>query len=168
MLSDGSAEIQRDTVGVRGARAGPVEKGVFVVRFEDETEARRTLPELRALLLHPKPEGIECVASGGGRDSASGGGVQRSAPCDRPVLAVPASKKARCGTCAGCVASNCGRCAHCLDMPFFGGPGKVRQGCERRRCTLRSAFAMASAAQAHPAAATEVVRSLPEAPKPAT
>ena len=161
-LSDGSSSIERDTVGVRGARAGPVEKGVFVVRFEDGTEARRTLAELRALLLHPKPNG----------DSASGGGVQRSAPRDRPALPAVASRwrggSARCGTCAGCVASNCGRCAHCLDMPFFGGPGKVRQGCERRRCTLRSAFAMASAAQAHPAAATEVVRSLPEAPKPAT
>ena len=46
-------------------------------------------------------------------------------------------------------------------------PSPARRGPRlSRRCTLRSAFAMASAAQAHPAAATEVVRSLLEALKP--
>ena len=62
-LSDGSSSIERDTVGVRGARAGPVEKGVFVVRFEDGTEARRTLAELRALLLHPNRMGTAPAAA---------------------------------------------------------------------------------------------------------
>jgi hypothetical protein len=40
----------------------------------------------------------------------------------------------RCGQCPGCLASNCGKCRRCLDMPAFGGRGKLKQACVKRRC----------------------------------
>ena len=160
-LSDGSSSIERDTVGVRGARAAPSRRACSWCVSRDGTEARRTPPSCAHSC---------CTQAEWGQRQRRRRATLGALATDRsPAVASRwRGGSARCGTCAGCVASNCGRCAHCLDMPFFGGPGKVRQGCERRRCTLRSAFAMASAAQAHPAAATEVVRSLLEALKPAT
>ena len=35
-------------------------------------------------------------------------------------------KKARCGTCQGCVSPNCKICKFCADMKSNGGPGKLR------------------------------------------
>ena len=43
-------------------------------------------------------------------------------------------KGKRCKDCEGCQASNCGECVFCLDMPKFGGPGKMKQACEKRTC----------------------------------
>lgn len=45
-------------------------------------------------------------------------------------------KRRRCGSCTGCTTPNCGECAKCRDMPAFGGPGKMRQSCDRRRCLI--------------------------------
>ena len=35
----------------------------------------------------------------------------------------------RCGDCDGCRAENCGKCSACLDMPKYGGPGKINMAC---------------------------------------
>ena len=43
-------------------------------------------------------------------------------------------KGKRCKECEGCHASNCGECVFCLDMPKFGGPGRMKQACEKRTC----------------------------------
>lgn len=43
-------------------------------------------------------------------------------------------KGKRCKECEGCQASNCGECVFCLDMPKFGGPGRMKQACEKRTC----------------------------------
>ena len=43
-------------------------------------------------------------------------------------------KGKRCKECEGCLASNCGECVFCLDMPKFGGPGRMKQACEKRAC----------------------------------
>ena len=41
----------------------------------------------------------------------------------------------RCGNCVGCRAiQNCGKCIPCLDMPEFGGPGKMKKLCILRKC----------------------------------
>ena len=40
----------------------------------------------------------------------------------------------RCKECEGCLAANCGECVFCLDMPRFGGPGRMKQACEKRAC----------------------------------
>ena len=45
-------------------------------------------------------------------------------------------RRARCGSCAGCLATNCGVCVFCKDMPCFGGKGVKRQTCERRACEV--------------------------------
>ena len=40
----------------------------------------------------------------------------------------------RCGTCSGCKASDCGVCKYCRDKPKYGGPGRLKQCCEKRKC----------------------------------
>ena len=44
-------------------------------------------------------------------------------------------RMSRCGKCDGCYAVNCGKCYKCLDMIKYGGPGTLKQACERRQCT---------------------------------
>jgi len=43
-------------------------------------------------------------------------------------------RRLRCGECEGCNRGNCGECKYCLDMPKFGGPGKMKQSCIYRIC----------------------------------
>ncbi|XP_050512373.1 DNA (cytosine-5)-methyltransferase PliMCI [Diabrotica virgifera virgifera] len=43
-------------------------------------------------------------------------------------------KKKRCGICESCQSPDCGECNHCRDMVKFGGSGKSKQACKRRRC----------------------------------
>ena len=44
-------------------------------------------------------------------------------------------KRKRCGTCPGCVAEDCQKCPMCLDKPKYGGKGKKKQCCVKRRCS---------------------------------
>ncbi|XP_057663832.1 DNA (cytosine-5)-methyltransferase PliMCI-like [Diorhabda carinulata] len=43
-------------------------------------------------------------------------------------------KKKRCGVCEPCQSPDCGECNHCKDMLKFGGSGRAKQACKRRRC----------------------------------
>lgn len=43
-------------------------------------------------------------------------------------------KRERCNICSGCTSTECGSCKFCLDKPKFGGSGRKRQCCEKRRC----------------------------------
>jgi hypothetical protein len=43
-------------------------------------------------------------------------------------------RQARCGECDGCTRQDCGQCKNCLDKPKFGGEGRSKQACMRRRC----------------------------------
>ena len=43
-------------------------------------------------------------------------------------------KRKRCGMCDGCQQHDCKECAHCLDKPKYGGPGRLKQCCKRRKC----------------------------------
>ena len=43
-------------------------------------------------------------------------------------------RMSRCGQCVGCHATNCEKCYKCLDMIKYGGPGTLKQACERRQC----------------------------------
>lgn len=40
----------------------------------------------------------------------------------------------RCGVCEACLQVDCGTCTACLDMVKFGGTGKAKQACIKRRC----------------------------------
>ena len=42
----------------------------------------------------------------------------------------------RCGECFECAQEDCGKCANCLDKFKFGGTGKRKQACLKRRCLL--------------------------------
>ena len=50
------------------------------------------------------------------------------------VLYYIGPKKKRCGTCSGCKSSDCGTCQFCRDKPKFGGPGRKKKCCEKRKC----------------------------------
>lgn len=43
-------------------------------------------------------------------------------------------KRRRCGVCEVCQLPDCGECSHCKDMLKFGGSGRSKQACVRRRC----------------------------------
>ena len=43
-------------------------------------------------------------------------------------------RRGRCGKCMKCLTANCGKCDHCLDMPSYGGNGKLKQACRERKC----------------------------------
>ncbi|KAG7199233.1 hypothetical protein KM043_018102 [Ampulex compressa] len=43
-------------------------------------------------------------------------------------------KRHRCGICEACQQPDCGTCTACKDMTKFGGSGKSKQACDKRRC----------------------------------
>lgn len=43
----------------------------------------------------------------------------------------------RCGSCEPCLRDDCGTCVPCLDLPKFGGHGKRKESCAKRRCVSR-------------------------------
>ena len=43
-------------------------------------------------------------------------------------------KRKRCGTCLGCMSADCGQCTFCVDKPKYGGPGRKKQCCVKRKC----------------------------------
>lgn len=45
-----------------------------------------------------------------------------------------APKRHRCGVCEACQMPDCGECKHCKDMLKFGGSGRSKQACIKRRC----------------------------------
>ena len=42
--------------------------------------------------------------------------------------------KKRCGTCLGCTNTDCGSCKYCRDIPKYGGPRRLKQCCEKKKC----------------------------------
>ena len=40
----------------------------------------------------------------------------------------------RCGLCENCLQADCGQCKYCKDKPRFGGPGKLKQACSKKKC----------------------------------
>ena len=44
------------------------------------------------------------------------------------------TRSKRCGVSHQCQIEDCGECRHCRDMHKFGGNGKSKQACEKRRC----------------------------------
>ena len=41
----------------------------------------------------------------------------------------------RCGSCQGCLAKDCKTCKFCRDKKKYGGPGKLKQCCVKKKCT---------------------------------
>ena len=48
--------------------------------------------------------------------------------------AVSGKKRKRCGICPNCTRPECGTCKHCRDKPKYGGPGRLKQSCEKKKC----------------------------------
>ena len=48
--------------------------------------------------------------------------------------AVEYKRMMRCGECNACLRDDCGKCNMCKDKPKFGGPGRLKQVCEKKRC----------------------------------
>ena len=43
-------------------------------------------------------------------------------------------KRKRCGICHNCTRPECGECKYCKDKPKYGGPGRLKQCCDRKKC----------------------------------
>jgi len=43
-------------------------------------------------------------------------------------------RRVRCKTCEACLGGDCKQCVYCKDMTKYGGPGRMKQTCEKRRC----------------------------------
>ena len=43
-------------------------------------------------------------------------------------------RRTSCGMCSGCQKDDCGECKMCINMIKFGGNGKMKQKCLKRRC----------------------------------
>ena len=43
-------------------------------------------------------------------------------------------RRKRCGHCMGCLHTDCGQCLFCKDKPKFGGQGRLKQCCKKRKC----------------------------------
>jgi len=43
-------------------------------------------------------------------------------------------RRVRCKTCEACQGGDCKQCVYCKDMTKYGGPGRMKQTCEKRRC----------------------------------
>jgi len=52
----------------------------------------------------------------------------------RRGMEAPKRRRARCATCVGCKEIDCKTCLACRDMTKYGGAGKVKQSCVRRKC----------------------------------
>ena len=46
------------------------------------------------------------------------------------------SASRRCGECENCQQIDCGKCKFCKDKPRFGGPGRLKQSCIKRKCRI--------------------------------
>ncbi|KAK3742949.1 hypothetical protein QZH41_014189, partial [Actinostola sp. cb2023] len=44
-------------------------------------------------------------------------------------------RRTRCGHCESCQREDCAECRTCKDMKKFGGPGRMKQSCQKRVCT---------------------------------
>ena len=70
-------------------------------------------------------------------------GVWKCCEC----AAVEYKRMMRCGECENCLRDDCGKCAMCKDKPKFGGPGKLKQTCERKKCNYMRLAPPASSAK---------------------
>lgn len=43
-------------------------------------------------------------------------------------------RRVRCKTCEACLVGDCKQCVYCKDMTRYGGPGRMKQTCKKRRC----------------------------------
>jgi F-box/leucine-rich repeat protein 10/11 len=43
-------------------------------------------------------------------------------------------RRVRCKNCEACMGGDCRMCVYCRDMIKYGGPGRMKQTCEKRRC----------------------------------
>lgn len=63
-------------------------------------------------------------------------------------------RRGRCGECSGCIADDCGACVCCKDMKKYGGTGRKKKCCIRRKCVGVSP--LSSSSQSKPQLSSEL------------
>ena len=53
------------------------------------------------------------------------------------LIGTPIGVNSRKCKCSGCSLLDCGLCTFCKDMIKFGGPGKKKQRCSKRKCVMK-------------------------------
>ncbi len=110
--------------------------GKYIVRWSENDEARKAKKFLSkhmkeamakkrdSYLGVTKPEKSPSASAAARllqqKRLAAGGGNRR--------------RRVRCKTCQACLGGDCRQCVYCQDMSKYGGPGKMKQTCEKRRC----------------------------------
>jgi len=55
-------------------------------------------------------------------------------PAAKKIASGNRRRRVRCKTCEACMGGDCKLCVYCKDMTKYGGPGRMKQTCEKRRC----------------------------------
>lgn len=95
-----------------------------------------------AALFNPNPAKSESVESRNAVITPSASSSPETAVVLSPI------RRKGCGQCDICLQEDCRECTHCLDMPKYGGPNRLRQRCMRRKkCPMIVASTPAKATQ---------------------
>ena len=81
---------------------------------------------------------ITSTSMSGGKESSSssnrrreGGGASAHAKVFKKTAAGNRRRRVRCKICQACLGGDCQQCVYCKDMIKYGGPGRMKQTCEK-------------------------------------
>ena len=66
--------------------------------------------------------------------SVPGALTDNKSPTSKKIASGNRRRRVRCKTCEACMGGDCKLCVYCKDMTKYGGPGRMKQTCEKRRC----------------------------------
>jgi len=93
-------------------------------------------PTDRSTAAAPAAAAATAAAATAATEAAAAAAAAASAAAgpSAPPPKVRSKRKLRCGECVACLAAECGTCTACRSMVRFGGEGKARKMCVRRKC----------------------------------
>ena len=104
--------------------------GKYVLRWtedddvEEDYKSKKIIPNPADFTARLPDNPMSAKAGSAGRDgSVTAGGME-----------APRRRRARCGACPGCREADCRTCPACRDMTKYGGPGRLKQSCVKRKC----------------------------------
>ena len=103
--------------------------GKYIVRWSENDDLRRAK---KFLPKHVKEAMVKKRDSFGLKGSSTSPSAARI--LQRKFAAGNRRRRVRCKACEACLGGDCQQCVYCRDMIKYGGPGRMKQTCEKRRC----------------------------------
>ena len=100
--------------------------GQYILRWTEEDDVEE---DYKSKKIIPNPADYTARLPDNPR-AGKAGPVSR----DSGGMEAPRRRRARCGLCPGCKEADCQVCPACRDMPKYGGPGRLKQSCVKRKC----------------------------------